>query len=325
MNKTRSRLIKMLHDSSAPVSGPALAARLDVSRAAIWKHIEALRDAGFEIDSSPDGYNVTAVTGYNGPTITFGLEAPYRVEYADQYESTNDRARELAKMDVTDDVAVVADAQTGGRGRLDRQWSSPSGGIWVSLLLHPRCSPAELPVYTFAAAVAVVRAVQQCGIDVSIKWPNDVLLSRDAPEMDSSTGRKLAGILTETAGEADQVSWLIVGIGLNANIDSTALPPAATSLQSVTGAVDRRALLQRVLNSFAELTNPIDSADILDAWRAHSTTLNQQVRITTPRKTIEGIAVDIQAPGALIVQTDEGTETVHAGDCEHLRPTGNNS
>ncbi|WP_182022018.1 biotin--[acetyl-CoA-carboxylase] ligase [Haloquadratum walsbyi] len=321
MNKTRSRLIEMLHDSSAPMSGPTLATRLNISRAAIWKHIEALRDAGFEIDSGPDGYYVASVTGYNGPAITFGLEASYRIEYADQYESTNDRARELAKMGTTDDVAVVADAQTGGRGRLDRQWSSPSGGIWVSLLLHPHCSPAELPVYTFAAAVAVVRAVQQCGIDVNIKWPNDVLLSRDTPEINPSDGRKIAGILTETAGEADQVSWLIVGIGLNANVDSTALPPEATSLQSVIGAVDRRALLQRLLNSFAELTNPIDLDNIIDAWRTHSTTLNQRVRITTPRETIEGVAVDIQTPGALIVQTNNGIKTIHAGDCEHLRST----
>jgi BirA family biotin operon repressor/biotin-[acetyl-CoA-carboxylase] ligase len=314
MNETRRALLDAL--AAGPVTGPELADRLEVSRAAVWKQVEALRDEGFVVESTSDGYVVESVPEYSAASLAYGLDAPFAVEYHDSVVSTNDRARELAN-EGAGDVAVVADEQTGGRGRLKRAWSAPAGGVWVSVLVRPKRPPAHVPVFTLAAAVATTRVCREVGVDASIKWPNDVLVETGAES--ERGGRKLAGILTEMEGEADRVSWLITGIGVNANVDAADLPEGATSLRELRGDdIDRRVFVQRLLEEFADLReNP---EEVLPAWRRHSATLGQRVRVETPGGVVEGEAVDVEFPGALVVRTDEGDVTVHAGDCEHLRP-----
>jgi BirA family biotin operon repressor/biotin-[acetyl-CoA-carboxylase] ligase len=122
-------------------------------------------------------------------------------------------------------------------------------------------------------------------------------------------------------GEADRVSWLVVGIGVNANIDRDTLPPGATSLRAAVGDVDRRQFLQRVLAEIHDLTSETDLRAVLDAWREYASTLGRRVKIETPHGAVVGRAVDIRFPGSLVVDTDDGERVVHAGDCEHLRPT----
>ena len=307
MQETRARVLDRI--AAGPVGGPQIAEDLGVSRAAVWKHVEALRAAGFEIDSAEAGYELTSIPEFGGPAVEFGLDAPYEVEYHETIDSTNARARDLA-VDGRANVVVLADAQTGGRGRLDRGWSSPSGGVWLSILSRPQVPPAQAPAYTLGAAVATTRAVREAGVDASIKWPNDVLVG----------DRKLAGILTEMEGEADRVSWLVVGIGINANVDAADLPtdrPVTTAREEV-GDVDRRELTQTLLAAFHELT--VDLQQVLPAWRKLSSTLGQRVRVETPGEEIVGDAVDVRFPGSLVVETAEGTREVTAGDCEHLRP-----
>jgi BirA family biotin operon repressor/biotin-[acetyl-CoA-carboxylase] ligase len=312
MNATRRALLSAL--AEGPVDGPTLADQLEVSRAAVWKQVEALRNEGFGIKGGDDGYRVVEVPEYGAAALAFGLDAPYGVEYHDRIASTNDRARELAEEGATD-VVVVADEQTGGRGRLDREWAAPSGGVWASLVLRPDRPPAEIPMYTLAAAVAVARAARDVGVEAVIKWPNDVLVA------DSGEERKLAGILTEMEGEADRVSWLVIGVGVNANIDPDALPEGAISLRAETGDIDRRRFLQRTLEEMHDLTGEgTDLRAVLDAWREYASTLGRRVRVETPRGAVAGRAVDIRFPGSLIVETDDGEQVVHAGDCEHLRP-----
>ena len=312
MNETRRALLAALE--TGPVSGPVLADQLGISRAAVWKQVDALREDGFEIESTDDGYEVTGVPAYGAAAIEFGLDAPYTVEYHDAVDSTNNRARELAG-EGRRNVAVVADEQTGSRGRLDRSWTAPSGGVWCSIVCQPDLPAAHIPLSALAAGVATVSACREAGVEAHLKWPNDVLIG----ESGARGGRKLAGILTEMEGEEDRVSWLIAGIGVNANIDAAELPAEATSLRQELGAdVDRRVFVQRLLESFDECLDGPDS--VLDQWRAYSSTLGQQVRIETRNQTIEGEAVDVQFPGALVVETDSGQEVVHAGDCEHLRP-----
>ena len=313
MNATRRALLAALEDG--PVDGPDLADRLGVSRAAVWKQVEALRDEGFGIEGGDDGYRVVEVPEYGGAALAFGLDAPYGIEYHDRIGSTNDRARERAE-DGAADVVVVADEQTGGRGRLGRAFTAPAGGVWASLVCRPDRPPAEVPIYTLAAAVAVTRAARAVGADASIKWPNDVLVAGgDGDE------RKLCGILTEMEGEADRVSWLVVGIGVNANVDRDALPVGATSLRADIGDVDRRQFLQRVLEGVHDLTGPgADLRAVLDAWREHASTLGRRVRVETPRGPVTGAAVDVRFPGSLVIDTDDGERVVHTGDCEHLRP-----
>lgn len=309
MQETRRRVLEALADG--PASGPAIASDLGISRAAVWKHVEALRAGGFEITSGEAGYRLESTPEFGGLAVSFGLDAPFEVEYHESIDSTNRRARELAG-EGAEDVVVLADAQTGGRGRLDRTWESPPGGVWLSLLLRPDLPPAQVPVYTLAAAVATARAAQETGLDACIKWPNDVLVVTD------DTERKLAGILTEMEGEADRVSWVIVGIGVNANIDVDDLPPGATSLREEVGAIDRRAFVQRLLMMFHELRDDPDA--ILSAWREHAHTLGRRVRIETPTTSVIGEAIDVEPPGVLVVETAEGLVRVSAGDCEHLRP-----
>jgi len=309
MQETRRGVLAALEDG--PVSGPPLAERLDVSRAAVWKHIEALRDAGFEIESTDDGYRLAAVPEYGGAAIEYGLEAPFEVEFHDEIDSTNRRARELAAEGVSD-VAVVARTQTGGRGRLDREWSSPPGGVYTSLVCRPALPPAQVAVYTLAAAVAVTRAARETGVDAGIKWPNDVLVGADGG------AQKLCGILTEMEGEADRVSWIVVGIGVNVATADEHLPPDATSVRREAGTVERRRFAQRLLETFDDLRNAPES--VIPAWREHALTLGQRVRVETPGREVVGEAVDVEFPGTLVVETDAGTERVAAGDCEHLRP-----
>ena len=314
MTDTRRALLDALEDG--PVAGPELADRLGVSRAAVWKQVEALREAGLEIESTDDGYRVTGAPQFGGAAVGYGLDAAFDVEYHDSIGSTNERARELAA-EGRENVAVVADEQTAGRGRLDREWTGPSGGIYCSLLVRPDAPPAHAPAYTLAAAVAVTRAAREAGVDARIKWPNDVLVLDDESER---VGKKLCGILTEMEGEADRVKWLIVGIGVNANAAAGSLPEGATSLLEERGEpVDRRIFTQRLLETFDELRSDPDS--ILDAWREHAATLGQRVRVETPGGEVVGEAVDVEFPGALIVETDDGERRrVTAGDCEHLRP-----
>ena len=307
MQETRARVLDRI--AAGPVGGPQIAEDLGISRAAVWKHVEALRAAGFEIDSAEAGYELTSIPEFGGLAVEFGLDAPYEVEYHETIDSTNARARDLA-VDGRANVVVLADAQTGGRGRLDRAWSSPSGGVWLSILIRPDVPPTQAPAYTLAAAVATTRAVREAGVDASIKWPNDVLVG----------DRKLAGILTEMEGEANRVSWLVVGIGINANVHAADLPTdrSVTTVREEFGDVDRRELTQTLLAAFHELT--VDLQQVLPAWRKLSSTLGQRVRVETPGEEIVGDAVDVRFPGSLVVETAEGTREVTAGDCEHLRP-----
>jgi BirA family transcriptional regulator, biotin operon repressor / biotin---[acetyl-CoA-carboxylase] ligase len=311
MNETRRAVLHAIADG--PASGPDLADELGVSRAAVWKHIEALREAGFEIESGPTGYELTAVTAYNGPAVEYGLEAPFSIEYHDSIGSTNDRARELAT-EGAGDVAVLADEQTGGRGRLERAWSAPSGGVWVSIVSRPEIAPSRAPLYTLAAAVATARAAREAGVDARIKWPNDVVVPTD----DEGGYEKLAGILTEMEGETDRIEWIVPGIGVNANIDAAELPSGATSIRDEVGDVDRRAFVQRLLKEFGALRSDLDA--VVPAWRELALTLGQRVRVDRPSGELVGKAVDITPFGALVVDSDGERVTVSAGDCEHLRP-----
>ena len=305
MQETRRRILDTL--SSGPVSGPEVAEELDISRAAVWKHVESLREEGFEIESRGDGYVLASVPEF-GAGVAYELDAPFDVEYHESIGSTNDRGRELA-VSGEGEIAVLADEQTGSRGRLDREWTSPSGGIWVSLVCRPDIPTAHAPIYTLAAAVATTDALRDLGVDAEIKWPNDVLVDGD----------KLVGILTEMEGEADRVSWIVVGIGINANVDPGTVPETATTVRERIGDVDRAALTRSVIERFDEYrTNP---DDVLSAWRELSVTLGQRVRVETPGGDVVGEAIDIEFPGTLVVETAEGPTRVSAGDCEHLRAT----
>jgi BirA family biotin operon repressor/biotin-[acetyl-CoA-carboxylase] ligase len=327
VNDTRRGVLDAIADGAA--SGPEMADRIGVSRTAVWKAVEALREEGFGIEAGEKGYVLTSVPEYGAGAVEHRLDGRFSVEYHDSVPSTNARARELARegrrrMDGgggegASDVIVLADEQTGGRGRLDRKWVSPAGGVWMSVLVRPDIPPARAPLLTLAAAVATARAVDGVGIEsnsggpsVGLKWPNDVLaIGPDGRE------RKLAGVLTEMEGEAGAVSWIVVGIGVNANVDASALPAGATSLRELCGDVDRGRFVAELLEAFDGLRS--EPGEILPAWRDRSLTLGRRVRIEGDEGVLVGEAAGIEPPGSLLVDTGSETVAVHAGDCEHLR------
>jgi BirA family biotin operon repressor/biotin-[acetyl-CoA-carboxylase] ligase len=151
-------------------------------------------------------------------------------------------------------------------------------------------------------------------VDAAIKWPNDVVVPGDGPR----GGDKLAGTLTEMEGESSQVAWVVVGVGVNVNVDPGNLAEDATSVRAEVGDVFRRVFVQRVLERLDELRDAPDA--VLNAWRERTATLGTRVRVETNDEDVVGTAVDVTEHGALVVETEQGERVVHAGDCEHLRP-----
>lgn len=295
------------------VSGEAISRRLGVSRTAVWKQIEALRAAGYQVEAAPRrGYRLmsrpdalTAAEILPGLTTRrFGRV----VEYRESVSSTNELAKAMAREGAPEGLLVVADQQTAGKGRLGRRWSTPPGSaIAMSLLLRPDLPPYHAPRITLAAAVAVAEAVRDLtGLPVGIKWPNDLQVD----------GRKLCGILTEMEAEIDRVAFAVVGIGLNVHLKREEMDPAfqeqATSLALEGAASTRRAdLVRAILTRFEATYDELLAggfASILDRWRALSVTLGASVRLLTVDGAVvaEGVAEGVDEEGALLLRDDAG-------------------
>jgi BirA family biotin operon repressor/biotin-[acetyl-CoA-carboxylase] ligase len=308
------------------VSGQALSAKLSITRTAIWKHVKALRAAGYQIESRPKlGYRYLAAPDLLlPPEIVEGLKTDYlgrgAILYFRACPSTNDAARDLGHRGAPEGSLAVAEGQTRGRGRLGRGWVSPTGkGVYVSVLLRPHLPPEEAFKLTLLAAVAAAAAVAETGVEPKIKWPNDVLVG----------GRKVAGILTEIEAEADRVNQAVVGIGINVNTTASLFPRAlrttATSLRLATGRKHSRLrVLQALLEALEERYGLLKAGrfeEVLDEWRALDITRGSRVRAVLLEGSIEGEARDIDADGALLISEDSGRQRrITAGDIEILRP-----
>jgi len=222
--------------------------------------------------------------------------------------STNDVAAARARGGADEGLVIAADTQTAGRGRLGRAWHSPPGeSLYVSILLRPRRTPAEIPPLTLLAGAAVARALEgSCGVRARLKWPNDVLAE------ESGSPRKLAGILTEMSSEGERVGHVVVGIGLNVN--AVDFPPEiaarATSLRRLLGRpVDRAVILRAILEAFEPLYDDFSArgpAAAVEAWRPRAA-LGERCRVSGAGPSpIEGVALDIDPDGALRLRDDAG-------------------
>ena len=222
-----------------------------------------------------------------------------------------DVAKALAKKGVEGGTIVIAESQTHGRGRLGRQWFSPKGGIYLTLILKPEISPAYAPRINLMASIAVARAIRNLfGLKAELKWPNDVLIK----------GKKVCGILAEMEAETDVVNFVNVGIGINANTSVSQYEKRATSLKEELGKeVSRKEFLNSVLKEINRQQVLLTKGDLLEEWRSLSATLGREVRIIAPGGEIIGQAIDIDTNGALILKADDGSlNTAIAGDCIHL-------
>jgi len=302
------------------VSGEDICKSLDVTRTAVWKHIQALREDGYEIEARPRaGYSLVFVPDrLYAEEIRDGLSTKFigrQVFYRSSVVSTNDLAIELAQRGVPDGSLVVAEEQTGGRGRLSREWHSPKyKGIWFSLVLYPPVNPSEASRVTMVTAVALALAVRKStGVPAGIKWPNDLLVG----------GKKLCGILTELGAELDKINYLVMGAGINVNLDRADFPQelrdTATSLKIETGSeIARVRLLQSMLVEFEHwyrIWLEQGFAGVLMKWKELSVSLNCPVRIHTLNKTWDGWAEDVDEDGALLLRLPGGRlQRLLAGD-----------
>jgi BirA family biotin operon repressor/biotin-[acetyl-CoA-carboxylase] ligase len=311
------------------VSGAELSQKLGVSRAAIWARIEDLRALGYDIAASPHlGYRLL-----NAPDLLHADDLLSRlgktkvigrhIQVFQETTSTSDVVEKLARDGVKEGAVVFAESQTRGRGRLGRKWVSPARkGLWFSLLLRPDLRPQEATRLTVASATALRRALEaQTGLAPEIKWPNDILLG----------GRKVAGILTELNAELDHVNYVILGLGVDVNLNTGDFPPEvrklATSLKAELGRPVARAelaasILREMDRDYSRLTSGHFS-DLADEWEAHCSTIGRDVTIRTGERQIRGRAESLSEEGALLLRTEHGhLERIIGGDVtvEKARP-----
>ena len=322
----RKKILELLRKSGErPLSGEEISRQLEVSRTAIWKHIQTLKNEGYDIESVPKkGYILK-----ESPNRLFPQEILSRLQtrwlghnicYRDSIDSTNTLAKGLANEGCPNGLVVVTEEQGAGKGRLSRGWISPyAKGIWFSVVLKPPFLPQEASKCTLLAAVAVVKAVNKiAGVHAAIKWPNDILLM----------GRKLVGILTEMNAEFGHINYVVIGTGINTNATPDDYPEdvkdiAVSVADAATEQFTRVDLLCDMLKNMEDLYEKalLDGfAPILEEWRKYSCTLGQEVKVMAPDCTYFGKAEDIDEDGLLIVRKVDGTlEKVMAGDVS-IRP-----
>ncbi|MBT9158542.1 MAG: Bifunctional ligase/repressor BirA [Firmicutes bacterium] len=298
------------------LSGEELAHTHSISRAAIWKHIAELRSLGFTIEAiTGKGYKLVDCPDTMHQALVHREYTPRRlgksIDYLEECASTNAVLKQVAErsMGGCGGLVIVSDRQTAGRGRRGRTWSAASGeALLFSVLLYPPFPPSRLHGITLLAGVAVVEALASFGVEVSLKWPNDVYLD----------GRKLCGILAETSAELDHTNYVVLGIGLNVSGHPTALDQESTDLSRAGVRPKRAALLARILASLEdnyELYLDEQLEFIHSKWRRYSHTLGRRVTAYTLQGEYSGIARDISSEGALIITLDSGEEKiVTAGD-----------
>ncbi len=324
-NTTDEELLRCLEKSGRTfVSGQALAARLGISRTAVWKHMNSLKARGFPIESGASrGYRLSApILPFNETSIAAGLATELigrKILFFDRLPTTNAHAVQLARKGEPEGTVVIADAQDSGRGRLGRSWVSPPGrNLYASVILRPRTAPHELQGITLLAAVAAAETIAEFTPQKpSVKWPNDVLIGT----------RKIAGILMEMQGSVEMADFVVAGIGVNVNAREEDFPPAlrktAASIQSSSGrTVPRTAFTQALFLSLEIWYKTFlqkGLSAIIEAWRRHFSSEGKPVRVRSLRKTIEGICLGVDETGALLVRTASGaTERILAGDVERL-------
>ena len=311
----REKALELL-GTGETVSGAELARELGVSRNAVWKVMKQLRESGYEISavtnrgyrlvSAPDLLSETEIRRWlNAKTIGRKLEIHERLD------STNNRAKALAAAGAEHGLTVIADSQSGGRGRLGRSFFSPEhSGVYLTCILRPDCTPARAALLTSLAAAATARAVETAAnAEVKIKWVNDLYMG----------GKKICGILSE-AGigmETGRVEYAVVGIGVNVN--RMEFPPelkdVATSICNETGkAPDRNRLIAEILNQLEALHGELGTGSFLEENRRRSNVIGQTVTVIEGGRQYPARALDIDDQGRLVIETAEGKKCLDYGE-----------
>ena len=304
----KARILEILRAEPVAVSGERLSAGLDVSRVSVWKHIQKLKELGYNIRSSRKGYRLLA-----SPDALLPWEFPGRedrVHYFPRIESTMDVAKQMAAKGCPHMTLIVASEQSRGRGRLKRRWESDAGGLYFTLVLRPRIPPVECPKLNFLASLVLAQTLgRKYGIEARLKWPNDILVQ----------GKKIVGMLIEMEAEADRVHYVNIGLGINVNNNPIQKTGTATSIRQILGkTVHKKPLLTDFLDAFEQRLEEEELDDVLSDWKKWSVTLHRHVRVETLNDVTEGIAEDVDENGGLVVRQPDGSQkTVYYGDCFH--------
>jgi BirA family biotin operon repressor/biotin-[acetyl-CoA-carboxylase] ligase len=235
----------------------------------------------------------------------------------DELDSTNSTAKEFAQANAEEGTVVIARTQQHGRGRFDRIWQSPEGGVYLSIILRPKKSTEKISLLPFVAVLAVARTITLHGLHTTIKWPNDVQVN----------GKKIAGILLESEIKGHEVIYVVVGIGINLNIDrkdlSPDIQPRSTSmLHELDSPVDYHEFLRTFFTQFENVYSLFVNHQferIIDEWKIHTDTLGKTIRVQTSTETLQGIALDIDSLGFLLLRKENGEiKKILSGDCLYL-------
>ncbi|MCD9021162.1 biotin--[acetyl-CoA-carboxylase] ligase [Cohnella silvisoli] len=318
---SKDSLLSLLEaEAGEYVSGEEISRKLNVSRTAVWKQVRKLESNGYTIEAVPRlGYRLTGKPSRLSVhellpkinTRNFGRN----LRLLDVVASTQDELRRLAEEGASEGTLVIAEQQTSGRGRMGRSWVSPAGkGVWMSLLLRPPVPLPLTPQLTLLAAVALSRAISRVvPVTIGIKWPNDLLVN----------GKKISGILLESAAEDERLRYVVVGMGISVNLDAEDYPeellPKAVSLKMASGeAVNRSDLIAIILEEFERLYGLYleqGFAPIRSLWEAHAVTLNNQTTLNTPQGPVHGVPRGLDDMGGLKVELADGSyRTVYSGE-----------
>lgn len=312
MNK-QERLIQLLTASGEFISGEKISEELGISRTAVWKHMKKLEALGYEIEAvTKQGYRLLyAPAPFAAKRVEQSLAGHrlgHTIHYYNDVSSTQLLARELAEQGAAEGTMVLAEQQLSGKGRMGRNWYSPYGkGVWMSIVLRP-LTPIQLaPQLTLLTAVALTRAIRNVTtLDVGIKWPNDILYR----------GKKLCGILLESAAEEQRLKYVIAGIGISVNLAEQdydeQLLSKATSLRIECGEPQQREeIVQAFMLEWEQLFARYEREGfqpIAELWEKYALSLGQRISITTPQEQFIATPLRLTINGAIVVKMEDGSE-----------------
>ncbi len=305
----RKEIIEILKDKNDYISGEEIGNILGISRAAVWKNIEALRKKGYIIESvSNKGYRLADSTD-----VLSEKDIAYdKVLYKPEIDSTNEEGKRQAAKGCEDGLLIICDDQTAGKGRLGRSWQAEKNrGIYMSMVLYPDIMPTEIPQITLVTGIAVMRAINNVtGLKTQIKWPNDIIIN----------GKKLAGILAEMSAEMEKVNYVVIGIGINVNMKSFEgeLKEKATSLYIETGKRFKRSLIiNEFVKEFEICYNEFCKngfTPFVKEYNENCANAGKAVKTVGGRTNIEGISKGVNEKGEILIETDKGLTAVMAGE-----------
>ncbi|MSS85979.1 MAG: biotin--[acetyl-CoA-carboxylase] ligase [Thaumarchaeota archaeon] len=306
------------------LSGQDLSDVLRISRVAVWKHIKKIRTLGYTVESKQkEGYKITKNSDLLLPwEVISGLETKVlgqRAYYFDIIDSTQNQA--LKMNNENDGTIIIAEKQTGGRGRSGRKWISPKGGIWFSLILHPKFDISNTTLFPIASSLALSYAIEKtCKISPELKWPNDLTVK----------GKKLAGMLVDASFESNKIENLVLGVGINFEINSKEIEKilkktpnfyGVTSLSEQKNKIKPIKLIQSFLLELEKIYEDLNrnqTNKIIVEWTKRSSTIGKKIEIDTEQGKVKGEAVKIDDDGGLIVKDKDKNRKIFAGDIVHL-------